>query len=305
VSSDVITVRKLRKNYGGQTVVDGIELSIQRGEFFGLLGPNGAGKSTTLRMLLGITPKDGGDIDVLGYRVPEQAREMRARVGVVPQKDNLDPDFTVTENLSIYASYFGLRGAEVDARISELLAFVALEEKAMASVPTLSGGMQRRLTLARALVNTPDLLILDEPSTGLDPQARHVIWQRLRTLKSEGKTLVLTTHYMDEAERLCDRLAIMDRGRILVTGKPRELIAQLIEPHVVEVHGGELDRWVEEVATHSSQRVEQVGETAFCYCGEDRALLESSARYPQLQFLSRRANLEDVFLKLTGRELRD
>jgi lipooligosaccharide transport system ATP-binding protein len=305
LNADVITVRGLRKNYGGQVVVDGIDLGVGRGECFGLLGPNGAGKSTTLRMLLGITPADAGEVDVLGYRVPEQARQMRTRVGVVPQKDNLDPDFTVTENLSIYASYFDLRGAPVAARIRELLAFVALEEKAQASVPTLSGGMQRRLTLARALVNTPDLLILDEPSTGLDPQARHVIWQRLRTLKSEGKTLVLTTHYMDEAERLCDRLAIMDRGRILVTGKPRELIAQLIEPHVVEVHGTDLDRWVEDVATQHARRVEQVGETAFCYCDEDRALLESSARYPQLQFLSRRANLEDVFLKLTGRDLRD
>jgi lipooligosaccharide transport system ATP-binding protein len=301
----VIQVRGLRKVYGGQAVVDSIDLDVRRGECFGLLGPNGAGKSTTLRMLLGTTPPDGGDIRILGFQVPVDARRMRERVGVVPQKDNLDPDFTVAENLSIYASYFGLRGQAAETRLRELLAFVALEEKARASVPTLSGGMQRRLTLARALVNSPDLLVLDEPSTGLDPQARHVIWQRMRTLKSEGKTLVLTTHYMDEAERLCDRMAIMDHGRILVVGSPRQLIRDLVEPHVLEVNGTDVGAWVERVARTQAQRIEHVGETAFCYCSDDRALLASAPDHPQLQFLSRRANLEDVFLKLTGRDLRD
>jgi len=301
----VISVRGLRKVYAGQTVVDGIDLDVRRGECFGLLGPNGAGKSTTLRMLLGVTPPDGGSIEVLGLPVPAQARRVRERVGVVPQKDNLDPDFTVTENLTTYASYFGLRGPPVKARIAELLAFVSLEEKAQANVTTLSGGMQRRLTLARALVNAPDLLILDEPSTGLDPQARHVIWQRLRTLKAEGKTLVLTTHYMDEAERLCDRMAIMDHGKILVTGTPQELIRTLIEPQVVEVRGPDISAWASVVAPSLVKRIELVGDTAFCYCGDEQPLLQALGGNTQFQFASRRANIEDVFLKLTGRDLRD
>lgn len=300
-----ISVHGLRKTYSGQTVVDGVELEVRSGECFGLLGPNSAGKSTTLRMLLGVTPPDAGRIEVLGFAVPAAARAMRTRLGVVPQKDNLDPDFTVLENLLTYASYFGLHGAAVRERIGSLLRFVALEEKADARVPTLSGGMQRRLTLARALVNQPDLLILDEPSTGLDPQARHVIWQRLRTLKSEGKTFVLTTHYMDEAERLCDRVAIMDRGRILDIDTPQQMIRRLIEPHVVEVHGPDLQAWVAGCARQLARRVEHVGETAFCYCDDDRDLLASAADGRQLTVLSRRANLEDVFLKLTGRDLRD
>ncbi len=301
----VISVRGLRKIYSGQTVVDGIDLDVRRGECFGLLGPNGAGKSTTLRMLLGTTPPDGGSIEVLGLPVPAHARQVRERVGIVPQKDNLDPDFTVTENLITYASYFGLRRPQVKARIAELLAFVSLEEKAQANVTTLSGGMQRRLTLARALVNAPDLLILDEPSTGLDPQARHVIWQRLRTLKAEGKTLVLTTHYMDEAERLCDRMAIMDHGKILVTGTPQELIRTLIEPHVVEVRGPDIKAWVAALAAPLAQRIELVGDTAFCYCVDEQPLLQTLGGHTLFQFSSRRANIEDVFLKLTGRDLRD
>ncbi len=301
----VIEVKGLRKTYGGQAVVDGIDLQVRRGECFGLLGPNGAGKSTTLRMLMGTTPPDSGEIGILGFNVRADARRMRERVGVVPQKDNLDPDFTVAENLSVYASYFGLRGNDAKQRLRELLSFVALEEKANANVATLSGGMQRRLTLARALVNSPDLLVLDEPSTGLDPQARHVIWQRMRSLKSEGKTLVLTTHYMDEAERLCDRMAIMDHGKILVVGSPRELIETLIEPHVLEVSGTGVEEWVARVAKPESRRVELVGETAFCYCKDDQTLKATAPENPRLQFLSRRANLEDVFLKLTGRDLRD
>lgn len=304
-AESVISARGLRKVYGGQVVVDGIDLDVQRGECFGLLGPNGAGKSTTLRMLLGVTPPDGGTITVLGQSVPAQAREVRTRIGIVPQKDNLDPDFTVTENLTTYASYFGLQGPAIRTRIAELLKFVALEEKAKASVTTLSGGMQRRLTLARALVNAPEILILDEPSTGLDPQARHVIWQRLRTLKSEGKTQVLTTHYMDEAERLCDRIAIMDHGRVLATGSPREMMRTLIEPHVVEVHGPDVEAWTKTVAAQHVARVELVGETAFCYCVDEQPLVRALAGAEHLQFLSRRANLEDVFLKLTGRDLRD
>jgi len=300
----VVEARNLCKRYGGQRVVDGIDLEIEKGECFGLLGPNGAGKTTTLRMLLGITPPDGGTLRVLDYSIPEQARQMRSRLGVVPQQDSLDPDFTVAENLQTYASYFGLPEADVRPRIGELLAFASLEHKAGARIDELSGGMKRRLALARALINEPDLVILDEPTTGLDPQARQVIWQRLRSLLNEGRTLILTTHYMDEAQRLCDRLAIMDSGRILDVGAPGELIRRHIEPHVIEVFGSELDRWYA-TASRLAARTERVGETLFCYAESERAIIDSLCDHPGLQYLHRPANLEDVFVKLTGRELRE
>lgn len=301
----VIEVRSLTKLYGERRVVDSIDLCVNRGECFGILGPNGAGKTTTLRMLLGSTPPSSGCLEVLGYRVPDQGRLARRQVGVVPQADNLDPDFTVTENLKVYASYFALPSAEVSRRIPELLAFAALETKANASISTLSGGMKRRLTLARALINEPDLLILDEPTTGLDPQARQLIWQRLRALLSQGKTLILTTHYMAEAERLCDRLVIMDAGRILVSGSPEDLIRGHIEPHVVEVYGAGVEAWHANSGRMLAERSEQIGETIFCYAANERPLLEDLCRHPELHFLHRPANLEDVFLRLTGRELRD
>ncbi|MEW6353759.1 MAG: ATP-binding cassette domain-containing protein [Pseudomonadota bacterium] len=301
----VVSARGLKKFYGELAVVDGIDLDVRAGECFGLLGPNGAGKTTTLRLLLGITPPSGGTLTVLGLPVPQAARAVRARVGVVPQQDNLDPDFTVTENLRVYASYFGLSGATLDARIDELLDFAALEGKARAGINTLSGGMKRRLTLARALINQPDLLILDEPTTGLDPQARQLIWRRLRTLLAQGKTLILTTHYMEEAERLCDRLLIMDHGRILALGSPLELIKQHIEPHVLEVYGPGLDDWYNDFARRLALRAERVGETVFCYAKDESALLDNLRRRPELRFVHRPGNLEDVFLKLTGRELRD
>jgi len=301
----VVTARGLRKLYDGLAVVDGIDLDVQRGECFGLLGPNGAGKTTTLRMLLGIVPPNAGELHVLGHAIPRQAREMRERVGVVPQQDNLDPDFTVTENLRVYASYFNLRGAALDQRIQELLVFAALETKPKANIGTLSGGMKRRLTLARALINQPELLILDEPSTGLDPQARQVIWQRLRSLLGEGKTLILTTHYMEEAERLCDRLAIMDHGHILALGSPAQLIRQHIEPQVLEIYGPGLDAWYEHYGQRLALRSERVGETLFCYTRDESGLLENLRHRPELRFVHRPGNLEDVFLKLTGRELRD
>ncbi|MDA1107134.1 MAG: ATP-binding cassette domain-containing protein [Proteobacteria bacterium] len=295
----------LTKVYSGQTVVDGIELAVFPGECFGLLGPNGAGKTTTLRMLLGQTPPDAGSLTVLNHRIPEDARDMRARVGLVPQQDNLDPDFTVLENLRVYASYFGLSGPALQRRIDELLGFVQLEAKAQAGISTLSGGMKRRLTLARALINQPDLLILDEPTTGLDPQARQIIWQRLRSLLAQGRTLILTTHYMEEAERLCDRVAIMDHGRILACGSPHALIKQYIEPHVLEVYGPEVETWQEDVARQHARRTERVGETVFCYAEDEGALLDDLRRRPQLRFMHRPGNLEDVFLILTGRELRE
>ena len=304
-AQEVIHARGLRKAFAGTTVVDGIDLRVRHGQCFGLLGPNGAGKTTTLRMLLGLSRPDAGELDVLGYAVPRQAQRMRARIGVVPQMDNLDPDFSVVENLRIYGRYFGISHRELDARIPGLLEFAALEKKARARIDTLSGGMKRRLTLARALVNDPELLILDEPTTGLDPQARQIIWQRLRQLINDGRTLILTTHYMEEAERLCDELIIMDHGRILAQGSPAQLVREHIEPEVVELHGVGMDRWVAENAHRYPCRIECLGETAFCYMHEHDALLDALTRQADVNFLHRRANLEDVFLKLTGRELRD
>ena len=301
----VLGARNLRKCYGDQVVVDGLNLSIQRGECFGLLGPNGAGKTTTLRLLLGLITPDEGDLQLLGHAVPQQARDARVRVGVVPQIDNLDPDFTVAENLLVYGRYFGLSDAEINARMPELLEFANLTGKRDAKVPTLSGGMKRRLTLARALVNDPDVIFLDEPTTGLDPQARHLIWQRLRELTARGKTLLLTTHFMEEAERLCHRLAVMDNGRIISTGSPRELIEQNIEPQVVEVFGEQAEAWAGNHAAHHAQRFEVSGESVFCYLADAQPLLRELQRHPELRYLHRPANLEDVFLKLTGREMRE
>ncbi len=303
--SAVIEASGLQKSYAGQRVVDGLNLSIRKGECFGLLGPNGAGKTTTLRMLLGLTEPDAGDARLLGLPVPQAAREARIRVGVVPQMDNLDPDFSVAENLLVYGRYFGLRDSEVEARIPALLEFASLTNKRDAKVPTLSGGMKRRLTLARALVNDPDVIFLDEPTTGLDPQARHLIWQRLRELTSQGKTLLLTTHFMDEAERLCHRLAVMDNGRLISQGTPRELIDRNIEPQVVEVFGERAAAWAAAHAAQYSQRFEVSGETVFCYVQEAQPLVAHLQAQADLRYLHRPANLEDVFLKLTGREMRE
>jgi len=303
--SSVIRAENLLKLYAGQRVVDGISLDIKRGECFGLLGPNGAGKTTTLRLLLGLIEPDGGKVDLLGHTIPQYAREARVRVGVVPQIDNLDPDFTVAENLLVYGRYFGMTDAAVEARMPELLEFANLTHKRDVKVPTLSGGMKRRLTLARALVNDPEVIFLDEPTTGLDPQARHLIWQRLRELTARGKTLVLTTHFMDEAERLCHRLAVMDNGRIISQGTPRELIADNIEPEVVEVFGEHAGDWAKSHATRHAERFELSGESVFCYVTDAHPLLQELQQHPELRYVHRPANLEDVFLKLTGREMRE
>ena len=303
--SVVLSARNLRKSYGEHVVVDGLNLSIRRGECFGLLGPNGAGKTTTLRLMLGLIAPDAGELHLLDHAVPQQARAARLRVGVVPQLDNLDPDFTVKENLLVYGRYFGISDAAIEARLPELLEFANLTGKRDARVPTLSGGMKRRLTLARALVNDPEVIFLDEPTTGLDPQARHLIWQRLRELTARGKTLVLTTHYMEEAERLCHRLAVMDNGRIISSGSPRELIAQNIEPQVVEVFGEQAAAWAQSHAVRHAQRFEVSGETVFCYVADAQPLLLELQQHPELRYLHRPANLEDVFLKLTGREMRE
>jgi lipooligosaccharide transport system ATP-binding protein len=300
----VLGARGLRKSFGALEVVSGVDLAVAAGECFGLLGPNGAGKTTTLRLCLGLIRPDAGEIELLGEPVPRRAREARVRVGVVPQFDNLDPDFTVAENLLVYGRYFGLSPREVQARIAPLLEFAGLAGRGAAKINSLSGGMKRRLTLARALVNDPQLLFLDEPTTGLDPQARHLIWERMRRLTAEGKTLVLTTHHMEEAERLCQRLAIMDHGRIIAGGSPRALIAEHIEPQVVEVHGRGVEVWTER-AKSLAARVERVGDTVFCYAENLEPLLKSLEGQSELVYLHRPASLEDVFLKLTGRDLRD
>ena len=305
MSETVLSARGLRKSYAGHAVVDGVDLAIGKGECFGLLGPNGAGKTTTLRLLLGLIEPDGGSLELLGRAVPRQAREARLRIGVVPQVDNLDPDFTVEENLLVYGRYFGMPDSEIEARIPHLLEFASLTHKRDARVPTLSGGMKRRLTLARALVNDPEVIFLDEPTTGLDPQARHLIWQRLRELMQQGKTLLLTTHFMDEAERLCHRLAVMDLGRIISTGAPHELIARTIEPQVVEVFGEGVEAWASRHAASYASRFEVSGETAFCYVTDAQPLLQHLQGFGELRYLHRPANLEDVFLKLTGREMRE
>ena len=299
-----LSARALRKSYEGVEVVSGVDLAVAPGECFGLLGPNGAGKTTTLKLCLGLIEPDAGEIELLGEPVPLRAREARARVGVVPQLDNLDPDFSVAENLMVYGRYFGISPHEMEKRIPGLLEFAGLTGRADAKISALSGGMKRRLTLAWALVNDPQLVFMDEPSTGLDPQARHLIWERLRRLTQEGKTLVLTTHFMEEAERLCHRLAIMDKGRIIAEGSPRALIAEHIEPQVLEVHGNGYEAWMER-AKGLAPRMERAGDTVFCYGADVSPLLRTLSGQSDLAYLHRPASLEDVFLKLTGRDLRD
>lgn len=301
--TSAIEARELRKCYAGTAVVAGVDFDVARGSCVGILGPNGAGKSTIIGMVLGTVRPDGGTLRVLDEPVPARAREARVRIGVVPQQDNLDPDFTVAENLYVYARYFGIGARALRSRLPELLRYAALEHKADARIPTLSGGMRRRLALARALVNEPDLLVLDEPTTGLDPQARHLIWERLRTLKHAGKTLLLTTHYMEEAERLCDRIVILDQGRVLDEGTPEALIARHVEPAVFEAVGPAAQRLAARLEGAADARVEQVGGTVLVYstaAARVREMIE-----PGEQVYERRAGLEDVFLRLTGRGLRD
>jgi lipooligosaccharide transport system ATP-binding protein len=305
VSDPAIEVRGLRKSYGDFEAVRGIDFEVRSGEVFGLLGPNGAGKTTTLRCCLGLIDHDGGTIEMVGEPVPRGARRARIRVGVVPQQDNLDPDFTVTENLQVYGRYFGIDRATLGARIPALLDFAGLAGRGDARLRTLSGGMKRRLMLARALVNDPELLILDEPTTGLDPQARHLIWDGLRQLLTQGKTILLTTHFMDEAERLCDRLKIIDHGRTLAEGAPHALIAEHIEPEVVEVYGEDVEAWHSAHGKALCDRAELHGETVFCYLRDASRAIDSLRQRPRLRFMHRRANLEDLFLKLTGREMRE
>ena len=295
----------LVKRYGTQTVVNDVSFHIAPGECLGVIGPNGAGKTTTLRMCLGLTEPDAGRIEAFGMPMPQEALAIKARLGVVSQFDTLDPDFTCAENLRVFGRYFGLSKSVIEARIPQLLEFAALSHKAQSKPGELSGGMKRRLSLARALINQPDLLLLDEPTTGLDPQARHLMWERLQQLLQQGKSILLTTHFMDEAERLCNRLLVLDQGKKIAEGTPRDLIAQHLEPEVVEVYGSDALQLVHSPTAALAQRVETSGETVFFYTHHAAPLLQALNAMAGLRTLHRPANLEDLFLKLTGRQIRE
>ncbi|HET6827129.1 MAG TPA: ATP-binding cassette domain-containing protein [Ramlibacter sp.] len=302
----LFNARHLSKRYGSATVVNDLSFHIEPGECLGVIGPNGAGKTTTIRMCLGLTVPDSGEIRALGLSMPGDALAIKSQLGVVSQFDSLDPDFSCEENLLVYGRYFGMKDSAIRARIPQLLEFAALSHKADAKPGQLSGGMRRRLSLARALVNDPRLLMLDEPTTGLDPQARHLMWERLQVLLQQGKSILLTTHFMDEAERLCSRLLVLDHGRKIAEGRPRDLIAEHQEPDVVEVYGnGALDL-AQSALKSLAARTEVSGETLFFYTQDAKQLLEALGReHPKLRTLHIQANLEDLFLKLTGRQIRE
>ncbi|MFZ9177752.1 MAG: ATP-binding cassette domain-containing protein [Limnohabitans sp.] len=294
----------LHKRFGAAVAVDRVSFQIHAGECLGVIGPNGAGKTSTLRMCLGLSRPDAGEVRAFGLRMPQDMLAIKSQLGVVGQFDTLDPDFNCAENLLVYGRYFGIPDALLRERIPALLEFAALSHKAQAKPGELSGGMKRRLSLARALVNQPKLLLLDEPTTGLDPQARHLMWERLQQLLKQGTSILLTTHFMDEAERLCDRLLVLDHGRVLTEGRPRELIQQHLEPDVVEVYGPEALALREPPWRDLAARVEHSGETVFFYTHDARPLLQALQQQPHLRVLHRPANLEDLFLKLTGRQIR-
>lgn len=308
ISTTLIDARGLRKQFGGFTAVDGIDVQVQAGEAFGFLGPNGAGKSSTMRMIGCVSPPSGGSLSILGMDPHTQGPQIRARLGVVPQQDSLDGELTVRDNLMLYGRYFGLPRAECRRRAGELLEFAKLTDRAEEMVEPLSGGMKRRLTIARALINRPDILLLDEPTTGLDPQARHVLWDRLFRLKRQGVTLVLTTHYMDEAEQLCDRLVVMDGGRIVAEGSPRSLIEDWSTREVLELRFDEED--LQPLAARVdgiAGRIEVLPDRLLLYVddGEATAAAVQQRGVQPLSSLVRRSTLEDVFLRLTGRTLVD
>jgi lipooligosaccharide transport system ATP-binding protein len=303
-----VTIRAegLRKTYGELVAVDRIHFAIRRGECFGFLGPNGAGKTTTQRMIGCASPVNGGRLEVLGLDPMTHGRAIKRLMGVVPQEDNLDYDLTTRENLEVYGRYFDVPRAELRRRVDELLPFVQLQEKAQASVRALSGGMKRRLLVARALVGEPEIVLLDEPTTGLDPQARHLLWERLRLLRSRAKTLVLTTHSMDEAERLCDRLVVMERGRVLDEGSPSELRRRHVARDVVEIKGpARLRGELQGRADPRVRRAVEQEDTLLLYTDEAEGLLHdlTARELPGAELLARRSTLEDVFLELTGRSL--
>jgi lipooligosaccharide transport system ATP-binding protein len=308
MTESLVQARGLTKRFGDFTAVDAIDFDIHKGEAFGFLGPNGAGKTSTMKMITTVSPITEGKLTVFGVDPNEDGRSIRQRIGVVPQEDNLDLELTVAENLYIYGRYHDMKKSEINPRIDELLDFAQLTERKDSEVEPLSGGMKRRLTIARALINSPDLIILDEPTTGLDPQARHLLWDRLYRLKQEGATLIITTHYMDEAEQLCDRLVVMDQGKIAAEGSPRQLIQRYAPREVVELRfdGGHKDEAVLEI-DGLAQRSEILADRVLLYTDDAEATqqgLHSRGINPE-QVLVRRSTLEDVFLRLTGRVLVD
>ncbi|MEI7737532.1 MAG: ATP-binding cassette domain-containing protein [Betaproteobacteria bacterium] len=301
----LLSCEQLVKSYGALQVVNALSFEIYPGECLGLIGPNGAGKTTTLKMCLGLIEPDAGRILAFDQEMPTHALSIKSHMGVVSQFDTLDPDFTCAENLQVYGRYFGLKKGYLRDKIPQLLEFAALSNKANDRPGALSGGMKRRLSLARALINDPALLLLDEPTTGLDPQARHVMWERLQELVRAGKSILLTTHFMDEAERLCDRLIVLDRGEKIAQGSPKALIAEHLERMVVEVYGVfDKERVLTELSA-LAQRVEQSGETLFFYANDPSALNLALSKSPQIRSFHRPSNLEDLFLKLTGRQIRE
>ena len=302
----LVRARKLTKRFGSFTAVDAIDFDVRPAEAFGFLGPNGAGKTSTMRMIACASPVTDGELTVIGMNPASQAREIKARLGVVPQIDNLDTELTVRENLEMYARYFDIHGSVARSRANELLEFVQLHERANDQVEPLSGGMKRRLTIARALINEPELVIFDEPTTGLDPQARHLLWDRLYRLKQRGATLIITTHYMEEAEQLCDRLVVMDKARIVAEGSPLELIERYSTREVLELRFGDAERAsLDGRLDGLAQRVEVLPDRTLLYTDDgEKALDEVHRRNIQVQSaLVRRSSLEDVFLSLTGRSL--
>jgi lipooligosaccharide transport system ATP-binding protein len=308
----LIVARGLTKRFGELTAVDAIDFEVERGEAFGFLGPNGAGKSSTMRMIGCVSPITDGTLRILGRDPATEGPQIRARLGVVPQQDTLDLEMSVRENLYIYGRYFGLPRAELGSKVDGLLEFAQLTDRARSRVEPLSGGMKRRLTIARSLINDPEILLLDEPTTGLDPQARHVLWDRLYRLKQEGVTLVLTTHYMDEAEQLCDRLVVMDRARIVAEGSPRSLIAEHSTREVAELRfppGDNADAaaTLAGVLLGDRERVEALPDRVLLYVSDGEAALAKAHELGlrPVSSLVRRSTLEDVFLRLTGRSLID
>ena len=306
MSESLISARGLTKKFGDLVAVDGIDFDVTKGESFGLLGPNGAGKSTVMRMIGATSQRDSGQLTILGKDPDKNGPQIRAHLGVVPQQDNLDTELSVIENLYIYGRYFGLPRKFVKGKIEELVAFAQLEEKRNAKVQSLSGGMKRRLTIARALVSEPEILMLDEPTTGLDPQARHILWDRLFRLKEQGVTLVITTHFMDEVEQLCDRLIVMDKGKIMAEGSPASLIKDYSTKEVLEVRfGSDRNQEVADKLRSMCQRIEELPDRVLMYTEDGESLLEqiyASGLHPKTS-LVRRSSLEDVFLRLTGRTL--
>ena len=304
-SDDIITARDLTKRYGDFTAVDGISFAVRAGECFGFLGPNGAGKTTTIRLITCVSPVTAGDLTVDGMSVKEQPRAIKSILGVVPQDNNLDPDLTVRQNLRAYSRYFGLGKAVAEERIQEAMDLLQLTEKRDDRIDELSGGLKRRLTIARALLNAPKILVLDEPTTGLDPQARHLVWQKMRFLRSQGVTMLLTTHNMEEAARLCDRIVVLHQGRIIGEGTPPELVERHAGHEVIEVHLGEDERGplVQELRGREGVSVEEVEDILYVYVRGENGFDAASLRVDADKVVYRRANLEDVFLKLTGRGL--